>query len=162
MAISSQLGWPPGIVNAAGTGYGAETFRAGKTRRMTMADAATIRRLETRFWQSMVDKDPQAAMTMIADACLVTGPQGAMRIDPQKFADMTGHGQWRLDSFEFDGLDVVFPSEDVAVVAYTVREKGEMKGKPMDMRCADSSTWVQQHGEWKCALHTETILEVSG
>ena len=29
------------------------------------------------------------------------------------------------------------------------------------MTCADSSTWVRDGGEWKCALHTEAILEKS-
>jgi hypothetical protein len=33
-----------------------------------------------------------------------------------------------------------------------------MKGAPMDLRCADSSTWVRDGAAWKCALHTETVL----
>jgi hypothetical protein len=33
-----------------------------------------------------------------------------------------------------------------------------MKGEKMDLNCADSSTWVREGNEWKCALHTETII----
>ncbi|HYD25756.1 MAG TPA: hypothetical protein VEB68_13270 [Croceibacterium sp.] len=33
-----------------------------------------------------------------------------------------------------------------------------MRDGPMDLTCADSTTWVRGR-EWKCALHTETILE---
>jgi len=122
-------------------------------------DRKTIVDLETRFWQSMVDKDAKLAKSMIADECLITGPMGSMKIDPDKYEAMTEQGQWTLDSFEFSDLDVIFPSEDVAVIAYKVHQKGDMKGKAMDMKCADSSTWVRGGREWKCALHTETVLE---
>ena len=118
----------------------------------------TILDLEKRFWQSMVDKDAETAQAMIADECLVTGPMGAMKIDPQKYAKMTEEGQWTLDSFEISDTEVIFPSDDVAVVAYKVHQKGKMKDKAMDMRCADSSTWVRDGENWKCALHTETVL----
>jgi len=68
-------------------------------------------------------------------------------------------GQWTLDTFEFSDLKVIFPAEDTAVVAYKVHQKGELKGKPMDLQCADSTAWVKDGRAWKCALHTETILE---
>ena len=56
----------------------------------------TITKLETRFWQSMVDKDPAAATAMIAEDCLVIGAMGTMKIDPEKYAQMTRDGQWAL------------------------------------------------------------------
>jgi hypothetical protein len=125
-----------------------------------MTDSSdTILARETAFWQSMVDKNPDKAMGMIAEECLIAGPMGSMKITPQKYADMTKAGQWRLDSFEFSDVNVIFPNEDSAIVAYKVRQQGEMKGKPMDMTCSDASTWVREGREWKCALHTETILD---
>ncbi|HEU4650217.1 MAG TPA: nuclear transport factor 2 family protein [Croceibacterium sp.] len=124
-----------------------------------MADSTdTIVTLEKTFWQSMVDKDADKAMTMIADECLVTGPQGAMKIDPQQYKRMTEDGQWTLDRFEFSDVDVIFPNEDTAVIAYKVHQEGTMKGQTMDLNCADSSTWVRDGRDWKCALHTETIV----
>lgn len=122
-------------------------------------DSRTILDLEKRFWQSMVDKDAKAAKAMIADECLVTGPMGAMKIDPAKYEKMTEEGSWTLDSFRFSDTEVIFPSDDVAVIAYKVHQKGKMKDEAMDMRCADSSTWIRQGGDWKCALHTETMLQ---
>lgn len=123
-----------------------------------MPDSATIERLETAFWQTMIDKDADKAMTMIADECLVTGPQGAMKIDPAQYKKMTEDGQWTLDRFAFSDVDVIFPNEDTAVIAYKVHQEGTMKGQIMDLDCADSSTWVRENGGWKCALHTEAIL----
>ena len=117
--------------------------------------------LETRFWQSMQDKDVDTAKSLIARAGLVTGPMGTMTIDPEKYAQMTRDGQWTLDQFEMKNVEVVQPNPDSAIIAYEVHQTGEMKGKPMDMRCADSSVWVKEGDAWKCALHTETILEAA-
>ena len=115
--------------------------------------------LEQRFWQSMVDKDSKLARTMIADECLVTGPMGSMKLDPDKYAEMTDKGDWELKAFDFSDIDVIMPNDDTAVIAYKVHQQGTMKGDKMDMKCADSSTWVRDGNHWKCALHTETVLE---
>ena len=115
--------------------------------------------LETRFWQSMKDKDVETAKSLIAKEGLVTGPMGTMTINPQKYAQMTRDGQWTLEDFEINNVEVVQPTEDSAIIAYEVHQTGDMKGRPMDLRCADSSVWVKEEGSWKCALHTETILE---
>ena len=125
-----------------------------------MADSTqTIVDMETRFWKALVNKGTGAAAEMIAEECLITGPSGAMRIDPGKYTAMMEDGQWTLDTFEFSDLKVIFPAEDTAVVAYNVHQKGELKGEPMDLQCADSTAWVKDGRKWKCALHTETILE---
>ncbi len=124
-----------------------------------MPDSATIERLERDFWRALVDKDVGTASAMIADDCLIVGPSGATRIDPDKYRGMMQDGKWRLDAFDFSDVEVVFPAEDTAIVAYKVRQTGEMKDGPMDLTCADSTTWVRDGSEWKCALHTETILE---
>jgi ketosteroid isomerase-like protein len=125
-----------------------------------MADSTqTIVDLETRFWKALVDKDTARAAALIADECLITGPSGALRIDPGKYSEMISAGEWTLDTFEFSDVKVIFPGEDTAVVAYKVRQKGELKGEPMDLECADSTAWVRDGRAWKCALHTQTILE---
>ena len=123
-----------------------------------MPDSATIERLEKQFWQSMVDKDADKAMTMIADDSLVVGPEGAMRIGPEEYKRMTEEGQWELDRFELSDVNVVFPNEDTGIIAYKVHQTGTMRGQEMDLNCADSSTWVRDGNDWKCALHAETIL----
>jgi ketosteroid isomerase-like protein len=119
----------------------------------------TIVKREKAFWQSMVDKDADKAMKMIADECLITGPMGTMRSDPEDYKRMTEQGDWELDKFEFSDVQVIFPAEDTAIIAYKVHQTGTMKDQPMDLECADSTTWVRDGREWKCALHTETILE---
>jgi hypothetical protein len=127
-----------------------------------MADKQQIVDLENRFWQSMKDKDVDTAKSLIAREGLVTGPMGTMTMNPEKYAHMTRDGQWTLDDFEMTKVEVVQPTEDSAIIAYEVRQTGDMKGRKMDLRCADSSVWVREGSEWKCALHTETILENAG
>jgi len=124
-----------------------------------LANKQQIIDLETRFWQSMKDKDVDTAKSLIAKEGLVTGPMGTMTMDPDKYAQMTRDGQWTLQNFKMDKVEVVQPNADSAIIAYEVRQTGDMKGQPMDLRCADSSVWVKEGGDWKCALHTETILE---
>ena len=119
----------------------------------------TIMELEKRFWQTMADKDAKAAKRLIAPDCLITGPMGSMKIDPDRYEAMTEEGQWTLETFSFTDMEVIFPADEVAIVAYKVHQKGELKGEPMDMNCADSSTWIKDGSDWKCALHTETILQ---
>ena len=118
----------------------------------------TIVGLEKTFWQSMVDKDADKAMTMIADECLITGPMGTMRSDPEDYKRMTEVGDWELDKFEFSDVQVIFPADDTAIIAYKVHQTGTMKDQPMDLNCADSTTWVRDGNRWKCALHTEAII----
>jgi ketosteroid isomerase-like protein len=120
--------------------------------------AREIVRLEETFWQSMVEKDVDTAMDLIADECLITGPSGTMRSDPKDYRRMTEVGDWTLDRFEFSDVEVIFPVEDTAIIAYKVHQTGTMKGQKMDLNCADSTTWVRDGDEWKCALHTESIV----
>ena len=40
---------------------------------MARKNAKTIIELETKFWQSIVDKDTDAAVAMLADKSVVTG-----------------------------------------------------------------------------------------
>jgi hypothetical protein len=127
-----------------------------------MADKQQIVDLENRFWQSMKDKDVETAQSLIAREGLVTGPMGTMTMNPEKYAQMTRDGQWTLDDFDMTKVEVVQPTEDSAIIAYEVHQTGDMKGQKMDLRCADSSVWVMEGNEWKCALHTETILEDAG
>ena len=115
--------------------------------------------LETRFWQAIKDKDVPTAQAMIADRSLTTGPSGTTQMNPEKFGRLMREAPWTLDQFELSDFDVIFPAEDVAVIAYKVHETGEMEGKPMDMIAADSTVWARDGDSWKCALHTETILE---
>ena len=121
--------------------------------------AETIVALEKKFWQLMKDKDSKGAAALIADDSLVTGPQGVMRMSPAKYEEMARDGEWTLDKYELSDVNVAFAGTDVAVIAYKVHQTGTMGDSDMDMNCIDSSTWVRNGSDWKCALHTEIVID---
>ena len=113
--------------------------------------------LETQYWQALKDKDTGAAMRLTDDPCIVTGAQGVARIDRKQLAAMLETPSWVLKDFEFKKIEVCVLKDDVAVVAYQVREEMLVEGKPLTLEAADASTWVRRKGQWVCALHTEAI-----
>jgi len=114
--------------------------------------------LETEFWNAIRDGDAAAASSVVHEPCLVTGAQGHGAIDRKMFAKMMEAPSWTLHEFSFEKPNVIFPSDDVAVIAYTVTEKLTVDGTPLTLQAADASTWVRRDGHWLCALHTESVL----
>jgi uncharacterized protein (TIGR02246 family) len=114
--------------------------------------------LETQFWNAIRDGDAAAASSMVDDRCLVTGAQGNSAIDPKMFAKLMEAPSWTLHEFTFEKENVIFPTDDVAILAYNVTEKLTVDGKPLTLKAADASTWVRRDGQWLCALHTESVL----
>jgi uncharacterized protein (TIGR02246 family) len=123
-----------------------------------MSTADDILALEHRFWQTMIDKDAAAGAALCAEPCIVTGGQGVGRIDRKTFTKMMEGGTWTLRAYSFSDVKVEKFSDDVAVIAYKVREELTVDGKPLTMDAADASTWVRRDGQWLCALHTESVL----
>ena len=114
---------------------------------------------ERRFWNAMRDKDGEAASEMTHEHCLVVGAQGVSTIDPDTMARLTREGDWELERFTFDEstAQVQFLNEDIALVAYKVKERLTVEGKPLTLEANDSSVWIRRNGEWLCAMHTESL-----
>ena len=114
---------------------------------------------EREFWDAMKAKDPRAASRMTDDGCIVVGAQGVSAIDRQTMAKLTEEGTWELKDYDVDEktAQVRFIHDDVALVAYKVKERVVVEGQPMNMTANDSSVWVRRDGEWLCAMHTESL-----
>lgn len=115
--------------------------------------------LETSYWDAMKKKDGMATSALSGDTSLVTSAKGVMSIAKAKMGKMTEAGNWQLQSYAFDNVQVAIPTGDVAIIAYTVRQKVVMDGKAADLHSADSSTWVRGEKGWECHAHSETCLE---
>lgn len=124
-------------------------------------DARTLEVLENerRFWNAMREKDGEAASEMTHDNCIVVGAQGVSAIDPSTMARMTKEGDWELERYTFDEstAQVEFLKDDVALVAYNVKEKLTVEGKRVNLEANDASVWIRRNGEWLCAMHTESL-----
>jgi hypothetical protein len=125
----------------------------------TIAKTQELLENERRFWDAMRDKDGEAASEMTNDRCIVVGAQGVSAIDPTTMARLTKDGDWELERYTFDEstAQVHFLSDDVALIAYKVREKLTVDGKPVNLDANDSSVWIRKDGEWRCAMHTESL-----
>jgi ketosteroid isomerase-like protein len=114
--------------------------------------------LEQQYWRAIKDRDVEAALRLTDDPCIVAGAQGVAAVDRPTFERMLTAGAWTLEEFEIkDDARVRRIGDDVAIVAYTVREALTVEGQPVKLEAADVSLWVRRGGRWACALHTESL-----
>jgi len=109
--------------------------------------------LEKMYWTAIQEKDAVVALQLSHDRCVVTGAQGATPIDAGTFREIMDTAPWMLDDFELSDVQVSLVSEDVAIVAYRVKESLIVEGRPLSVEAADSSTWIRSNGRWLCAHH---------
>lgn len=127
------------------------------TRTQTLVD------LETKFWQSMIDHDTDTATEMLGEPSLMVSSHGAMKFDRADFRKMAEQDSMVLTSFEFENMDVTFPTGTTAIVTYRVKQAMKPKGttESLVQEMNDTSTWVRKGKQWQCVLHTETPVEAS-
>ena len=107
----------------------------------------TLIGLETKFWQSMVDQDTDAALQLLHDPSQLASSHGAMKFDHAGYRKMAEQGSMVMTAFALSDIEVLFASETTAVMTYRVKQKVEareggksVKGTVQDM--TDTSTWV--------------------
>lgn len=123
-----------------------------------MTDAKReIEQLEHAFWQSMVDNKPAVATGMLAERALMVSGHGAMAFDHAGYTKMQLDPSHKLLDYALSDLDVLFPSDDVAIATYKVDQTVEYDGMRMIMQAVDSSTWLKSGSDWKCVAHTESL-----
>lgn len=122
-----------------------------------MQDASRdIETLERAFWKSLVDRDADAATAMLAPQALMVSSHGAMQFDPPQYAKMLQDPKHGLLDYKLSDMEVMFPSQDVAIATYKANQTMAMDGKEITQDVVDSSTWVRLGGTWKCVAHTES------
>jgi hypothetical protein len=116
--------------------------------------------LEKDYWNAMKRKDGKRTAQLSGKLALTTSARGVTSISKAAMGKMTEDGNWTLESYEFDDVEVVTPAPDVAIIAYTVKQKVIMDGKKQELRAADTSTWIRGADGWECHAHSETFLQV--
>ncbi|MBK6704607.1 MAG: nuclear transport factor 2 family protein [Caulobacteraceae bacterium] len=126
---------------------------------MANATKDEIIALEKDYWDAMKRKDGKRASQLSGKVSLTTGARGVTSIPKDKMGKMTEEGDWTLESYKFEDVEVITPAPDVAIIAYKVTQKVTMGGKPQELQAADSSTWIRGSDGWECHAHSETILQ---
>lgn len=115
-----------------------------------------IEGLENAFWKSMVAGQPDVATQLLTEPAVMVSGHGATKFDHAAYTRMANDDRYKLIDYSISDMDVMFPTEDVAVATYRVDQRMEMEGKPVQMDVYDSSTWVRIDGKWRCVMHTES------
>jgi len=114
--------------------------------------------LERQYWQAMQDRNIEAAVKLTEFPCIVAGASGTMRVERPAFEKMMLDSSYRIQKIELDPkAEVRLLTDDVAVVAYKLTEEVTVGGERLKVEAADASTWVRRKGQWRCAVHTESI-----
>ncbi len=126
--------------------------------------AKTLIDLETKFWQSMVDQDTDAALQLLHEPALMASSHGAMNFDHAGYRKMAEQGSMVVTAFALSDVEVLFASETTAVLTYRVKQtvaarEGGKSGKGTVQEMSDTSTWVYVGKRWQCVLHTESQME---
>jgi hypothetical protein len=122
----------------------------------------TLVDLETKFWQSMVDNDTDSAVDMLTEPALMVSSHGTMKFDHAGYRHMAENGSMVLTSFEFADMQVMFPDDTTAILAYRVKQGMASRGKEnesTEQEMYDTSTWIRSGGAWHCVMHTETPMQ---
>ena len=113
---------------------------------------------EKQFWQALMEQDVEKAIELTDFPCVLTGAQGIGEVDRATFTKMMKAPAYVIHDFKIDRAPVVRQlGDDIAVIAYKVREDITVDGERIALDAADSSTWIRRDGKWRCALHTEAI-----
>ena len=125
----------------------------------TSAHEQELMDVERRFWNAMQEKDAATASTLTDEQCVIVGAQGVSAIDAKTMAKLTSEGTWELTQYAFDeqSRQIRFLTDDIAIVAYPVKERVIVDGEMLPVEANDSSVWVRRDGQWRCALHTESL-----
>jgi len=115
--------------------------------------------LEKDWRDAMTRKDGKRTSQLTGKLAVTTGARGVATIPKEKMGKMTEEGNWTLVAYKFDNVEVISPTPNVAIIAYTVTQNVTMDGKPQELHAADSSTWVRGADGWECHAHSETFLQ---
>ena len=66
--------------------------------------------LEKEFWDAMKRKDGARASQLSGKTSLTTGARGVASISKEKMGEMTQEGNWTLDAYQFDDVQVITPA----------------------------------------------------
>ena len=128
------------------------------------ATSKTLVALENKFWQSMVDEDVDAALALLNEPALMVSGHGTIKFDHAAYRKMAEKGSMVVTAFKLSDVDVVQPTDDIAVLTYRVEQSVAPRGQSHEQsrgttqEMANSSTWVRQGEDWRCVMHTETPM----
>src|SRR5690349_1206821 len=125
---------------------------------MATTTVQEIVQLEQQYWQAIKDKDLSTLLRLTDDPCVVTGAQGPGTVDRTAYEKMLTGAKWTVLDFTLSDVQARMAHDDVAIIAYRVREELDVAGERLTLEAADASVWIRRDGQWVCSLHTESVI----
>ena len=109
-----------------------------------------ILKLEKEFSQAIVKNDAEAVARFLADDWIIIDPDGGI-IDRATFLGVMKSGALTHEMMESDDIRVRIYGNTAIVTALTTT-KGKFSGTGFTTQERATDVFVQQNGQWKCAL----------
>lgn len=126
------------------------TGSAGRSSMPTAQMTQMILDNENSVWNAVKDKDMEKYGNYLADDYVGIDDNGIVN----KNEDIQLTKDQDLKSFSISDQKVVFPTKDVAIVAYKVTTSRTNKGKDFNTTSYSSATWVKRDGKWLTVSYT--------
>jgi ketosteroid isomerase-like protein len=109
--------------------------------------------LEKKYWDAMANKDFETVKSLTKFPCIVASRNGVLSVDEAAYEKMFNSNNKAMEVKSISD-EQVQTGEDHAMLAYLI----ELSYDGTSMKCACTSTWIKENGDWKCAMHTESDL----
>lgn len=114
-----------------------------------------ISELERKYWNGMAASDYETVRNLTKFPCIVAGKHGVMSVDEPGYKKMFEQGGGREMAVKSISEEQVAAGADHALIAYVI----ELDYNGKSMKCACTSTWLKEGGQWLCAMHSESDIE---
>jgi len=111
--------------------------------------------LEKKYWDGMASHNYETVKNLTKFPCIVAGKQGVMSVDEPGYKKMFEQGAGKTIKVSGISDEQIQTGKDHGMIAYLI----ELDYDGKVMKCACTSTWVKDNGNWLCAMHTESDLE---
>ncbi len=110
---------------------------------------------EKAVWQTIKDKEFDAFQKNLAPDFRGVYSDGINKMD-KEVSDVR-----KLDfkSYSIGDVDVVFVTEDVALLTYTATIEGTSDGKDISGKFNAASVWKKEGSDWRVSYHTDVKAE---
>ncbi len=109
---------------------------------------------ENALWGELKNKQPEEFSKFFTDDYRGVLSSG---INTKK-DEIEGSQQCDLQNFSLTEAEVVFPTDDTAIVIYKNAVKNFSRGQDISGSFYNSSVWVNRDGQWQLILHTEARI----
>ena len=126
------------------------------TAQAVKSDQQTLEGLERRWHMAFLTGDVKFLESILDDDFIATYDDG-VRANKAKELELAAAFNQQIDASALDEFTVRVYG-NTAVVLFTLRLRGPMQGKPVELAFRYTDVWVMRDGRWRCVTSHSTRL----